>query len=196
MATSPTPQQGPSAPWGPNPYTPPTWGPPQPPPPAYPGAVISPPAFRPQLAPYGPRLGARLIDSAVVGAGILIIALAVTLLQASAGEESTVTVALGVIAWTLLAALILGYEPWMTRRYGATLGKRACGLRVVRLADGRPLSTGQAIGRLWITIPMVIVPLLSILNIAFCLWDTPNRQCLHDKFASSVVVTKEGRLTS
>lgn len=39
-----------------------------------------------------------------------------------------------------------------------------------------------------VTFPMAVVPFLSTLNVLWCCWDQPNRQCLHDKVVSSVVV--------
>jgi uncharacterized RDD family membrane protein YckC len=76
---------------------------------------------------------------------------------------------------------VLGYEPAKTWRYGGPVGKRLCHLKVVGVADGRTLSLGCAIGRLWVTIPVALVPFLSLLNVLFPIWDAPYRQALHDK---------------
>jgi len=61
--------------------------------------------------------------------------------------------ALTAAGWAALAFLILGalafscaYNTWMVGRYGATVGKLALSLRVVK-ADGGKMSYGQAFGR-------------------------------------------------
>ena len=86
-----------------------------------------------------------------------------------------------------LVAVLL-YEPILTWKYGATLGKRALGLRVAVLDNGQSPSAGRAFGRWVSAIAMGFVPFLGLINVLWCLWDTPYRQCLHDKAAGTVVV--------
>ena len=48
----------------------------------------------------------------------------------------------------LRLCIAVGYETFFLGRYGATPGKMACRLKVIR-ADGSPLTYGRAFGRYW-----------------------------------------------
>jgi uncharacterized RDD family membrane protein YckC len=67
---------------------------------------------------------------------------------------------------------------------GQTIGKRACGIRVVDAATGGPIGYTRGflryIGRIISTIPI-------LLGYFWMLWDG-NKQTWHDKIANSVVV--------
>jgi uncharacterized RDD family membrane protein YckC len=94
--------------------------------------------------------------------------------------------------YTLLSLLVAGlYTVLLLRLWGATLGKRALGLRVRSWSQDGQLSWGQAVGR-WVTGEGVAtVPLFSVfwpvLNYLWPLWDR-RRQALHDKLPGTVVV--------
>ncbi|MGW8969589.1 RDD family protein [Streptomyces platensis] len=95
---------------------------------------------------------------------------------------------------TILVAvgLLFLYSPLLTARCGGTPGKLLCGLSVVRLADGGPLSYGAALGRHLAHLGMWLVPVLSLLDPLNCLWDGL-RQCLHDKVVGSLVIRRRMR---
>ncbi|MFG3114218.1 RDD family protein [Streptomyces sp. NPDC048197] len=95
----------------------------------------------------------------------------------------------------LVVALAMSflYSPLMTSLFGGTVGKLTCGLRVVRLTDGRRLSYGPALGRHLAHSVMGMVPVLGHIDALFCLWDRPFRQCLHDKTVGSVVIRSRMR---
>jgi uncharacterized RDD family membrane protein YckC len=69
-------------------------------------------------------------------------------------------------------------------RSGATLGKRAVGIRVVDFDTGSPIGYGRAFVRYIGRFVSLVVVLLGYL---WMLWDK-EKQCWHDKFASDVVV--------
>ncbi|MEV6318728.1 RDD family protein [Streptomyces sp. NPDC051776] len=96
---------------------------------------------------------------------------------------------IGVLA--LVACLAVGvlYEPVQLARYGQTLGKHACGLRVQQLVDGAPLMTGAAFGRWAISMFLGLLPFVGLVNVLRCTWDLPYRQCWHDTTVGSAVVT-------
>ncbi|WP_432093586.1 RDD family protein [Streptomyces sp. bgisy100] len=205
------PQQPPGAPYGaPGPYGGPQQGPyggpqqgpyggaqqgpygappPQPPYAGYyapPGAPMGGPPQE-ALASQGVRLGARLLDGLILIVAFAVVLGVVVLLQLPGRDSDAymITIAvLGICCWVAL----LFYEPVMTWKYGATLGKRICGIRVARLEDGQNISFGRAMGRWGITFAMGFVPLLPLLNVLWCCWDEPFRQCLHDKVVTTVVV--------
>lgn len=215
----PPPGYGPTPPPGYGP-TPPAYGPTPPPgygptPPAYgwqpPQQAVSPDGS--PLAGPGWRLLARIIDNVIV----LLISSPVTgplylryvrhLLDkldqisadARAGRPSTdvniydgTTLKLmGILAAVGLVVAFL-YEVPQLAVWGATLGKRACRIRVVRL-DGVPQpGFGVAVKRWLATTMAPLVPFVggiyNLLDSLWLLWDRPFRQCLHDKFAKTAVV--------
>ncbi|MEV0644266.1 RDD family protein [Phytomonospora sp. NPDC050363] len=92
------------------------------------------------------------------------------------------------VSVVVILLLLLTYQSVCVAKWGATIGKKAMKLRVVRAADGGRVSWGQAIGRAASTAGLALIPCAGWLNQAWCLWDRPNRQALHDKLASTVVV--------
>ncbi|KAA6221109.1 RDD family protein [Streptomyces albofaciens JCM 4342] len=140
------------------------------------------------LGSRGARLGARLLDFVFQTVAIFLVVGAVALIQAVLPRGAAFGIPTALIGIAAVIALLL-YEPFMNGKYGGTFGKRICGLRVARLDTGAPLSFGRAFGRWAIVFPMGFVPLLGLLNVLWCLWDEPYRQCLHDKVAGTVVVS-------
>ncbi len=158
-------------------------------PPYYPPAApMRPGPPEEALANQGVRLGARVLDALIVGIGAVIVGtLMGVLVILLTDDEAAATPAL----ITVLAGSYLLYDPLMTYAWGATLGKRICGLRVARLEDGQNLSLGAALGR-WLTyLVLSVIPFVGWVNALSCLWDKPYRQCFHDKAASSVVVRRD-----
>ena len=138
------------------------------------------------LANQGARLAARVLDIVVIVVALGVVLGFFSLLQQLWSNTGylIITAVLGMIC----SAAVLCYEPILTWKYGATLGKRTLGLRVARLDNAQNLSAGRAFGRWLSAIAMGFVPFLGLLNVLWCCWDAPYRQCLHDKAASSVVV--------
>jgi uncharacterized RDD family membrane protein YckC len=89
------------------------------------------------------------------------------------------------------AAISFGYDWLQHGVWGRTLGKRALGTKVVTVGDRTRISGGAAAGRAAIYALIPAVPFLgglfALLNELWLLWD-PQRQCLHDKPAGTVVV--------
>jgi uncharacterized RDD family membrane protein YckC len=164
------------------------------------------------LADFGERLLAFLIDLAVflvfglilaIPAAIGIFAVASTAARNTQVDENGNVVAgpnagsillpiFAISLLLLLAALAFSYiyEVEMMYRRGATWGKRAMKLRVVPLANpGAPLTRGMAAKR-WLVNYVLggFVPFFRWIDGLWQLWDQPYRQCLHDKWAGTVVV--------
>ncbi|MER0242962.1 RDD family protein [Streptomyces sp. HSW2009] len=91
----------------------------------------------------------------------------------------------GLVATTGLLALVFGYSPVSTARWGGTPGKRIRGLRVAHAGDGAAVSYRVALGR---HLTHLVLPVVSDL---WFLRDEPLQQCLHDKAAGTVVVCVE-----
>ncbi|MEV0277175.1 RDD family protein [Streptomyces sp. NPDC050610] len=154
-------------------------------------------------ASLGRRLGARLIDSAVLGA---VVAAAAVPLWARAADHidgklegakqsgETVTVwlldgttgaCLGIVLAVLLLAGIV-YEALPTAKWGRTLGKKLCGVRVLSIEDHDKPSFGAALRR-WLVYGVLGLLVVGVVNVLWCLFDRPWRQCWHDKAAHTFV---------
>ncbi len=118
---------------------------------------------------FGSRLGAALIDSAI----LLAINLALMMLM-----DRVTAQALG---YGLGALYYIALEGGAT---GQTIGKRAVGIRVIDFERGGPIGFGKAVGRYFARI-LSTIPLG--LGYFWMLWDK-EKQTWHDKLATSVVV--------
>ncbi|WP_320067825.1 RDD family protein [Micromonospora sp. RTGN7] len=194
---------------GPPGYAPPPgWtGPPPPgyaPPPVGPGGQ--------PLASFGDRLLAFLIDGVVASAVIMVLFLPVFMViwfrmfseltrtnpDGTLVEPDPSTMFTDFILPLLLAelgvlVLMLGFY-WLyhveyLRRTGQTLGKKVMKIKVVPIDANRTLDRGMA-GRRYLVqyVGGSFVPGLSYVDGLWQLWDKPWQQCLHDKFAQTVVV--------
>jgi uncharacterized RDD family membrane protein YckC len=184
----PAPSQAETVYDSPRPGYPPPQGPPayaapqapayQPPPPGYappgvgyygaplygPGPALPPALANAQLASYGSRVGASLIDALFVVFTIGIGYIVNFFLMARQGPEN-----------------------------GMTLGKKAVGIRVAR-ADGQPVSLGFALLRDFVVRVLLLggagfflLGIPGLLDVLWPLWDQQN-QTLHDKIVSTYVV--------
>jgi uncharacterized RDD family membrane protein YckC len=138
------------------------------------------------------RFVAYIIDSFIVtiaAIAIVGIFIAVVLLadESIDGSEDSLFIA-GSIVVVVLALLVINwlYEALMTSSpRGATLGKLALGLRIVR-ADGAQLSFGRATARHFLKVMITpLVPLaIGYLMAAF----TARKRALHDFLADTLVI--------
>ncbi|MFI6516558.1 RDD family protein [Spirillospora sp. NPDC050679] len=114
------------------------------------------------VAGYGRRLLALFIDW---GLSLLVATLITNALDWSPPQRSMLTLA------------VFGLQAWiLTGLVGVTIGKRICGIRVMRV-DGRPVGPLWALARAFLL--LLVVPAL--------VWDRDYRG-LHDRGANSVVV--------
>ncbi|MFD6612838.1 RDD family protein [Micromonospora chalcea] len=190
-------------------------GPPGYPPPGYPPPGYAPRPVPPPVAPngqplagFGDRLLAYLIDTAVAMAVMMALFLPVVFLvffrmideleQAGPNgpdpAEVWTTVFLPLLAAELGVLLLMLVFYWVyhveyARRTGQTLGKKVMKLRIVPVQPDAALSRGM-LGKRWAVefAGGMFVPFLSYLDGFWQLWDKPWQQCLHDKFAGTVVV--------
>ncbi|MBH1938957.1 RDD family protein [Streptomyces sp. AV19] len=156
-------------------------------------------------AGLGRRLAARLVDTAVLGGALA--ALAVPLWNSSVEHidekvdrakrsGQTVTVWLldgttGTYLAIVLAALLLGgvlYEVLPTAKWGRTLGKKLCGVRVLDIGSHDTASFGAALRR-WLVYSLPGLLAVGLLGVLWCLFDRPWRQCWHDKAARTFVAS-------
>jgi uncharacterized RDD family membrane protein YckC len=157
-----------------------------------------------ELADVWMRLLARLIDGLIVGGvltvvtiPIMIVVFVVSLGSLEVDAEGNASGGLSFLFVLLISELVVFilalaaqyvYEVEMSKRTGQTVGKRLMKLRVTPLDPNLALDRGMLAKRWLVISPGGLVPGLSLINPMWCLWDQPYRQCLHDKFAKTVVV--------
>ncbi len=126
-------------------------------------------------ATFMQRFLAVLIDAVLVG---LVVGVSGIILNPIFGGED------GMFYNPLGIVLGLGYAIFMLTQYGATLGKKALGIKVVKQEVGENLNPVDAFLR------EVVGKCLSsffLIGYLWMLWD-PNKQTWHDKIAKSLVV--------
>jgi uncharacterized RDD family membrane protein YckC len=131
----------------------------------------------PQFAGFWIRVGAYLLDGVIMAIGVIVGIIAVLALAAASP-------AIAVVAIVALYAAAACYQPYMWWQYGATLGQRAVGIRVVRDVDGGPISGGSAVIRFIGIIVSGWVLYLGLIWVAF----EPRKRGWHDMMAGTVVI--------
>lgn len=131
-----------------------------------------------QLAGFGQRLGAWLVDSVIVW--VLIVSLAV--LANIPVDDSSPLFAIRIAALFGFPGLLL--MQWMWEASGQSPGKGYVGIRVVDQRSGRSPGTAKGLGRL---VAKYISGLPLFLGYLWAAWDRED-QTWHDKLASTVVV--------
>jgi uncharacterized RDD family membrane protein YckC len=96
---------------------------------------------------------------------------------------STAIDAASIIFQVAYLLLTVGYNVWFLGRYGATPGKMACKLRVVR-PGGQPVTYPQALGRV---LSEFISGLICDIGYIMAAFDSEKRT-LHDRIASTRVI--------
>ncbi|MGB9376081.1 MAG: RDD family protein, partial [Mycobacteriales bacterium] len=111
--------------------------------------------------------------------------------QANLSDPTTIRLTLTLTALVLVVSFL--YEVPQLLRWGQTLGKRIARVRVLRF-DGAPQLGLRAVVLRWLVqaaapqLPWVGIG-VWLLDSLWLLWDKPWRQCLHDKAASTIVVS-------
>jgi uncharacterized RDD family membrane protein YckC len=140
----------------------------------------------PPLANRGRRLLARIIDAFIIGVPVYVVTGAI---WNNWDYHNTVA------SWfqsAIYAVLYIVYQVVLLTRSGQSLGKKVMKIRVGMLADGSNPTTEAALKR---EVTYALVPVIPccgsvfwLVNVLWCLWDKPYRQCLHDKVGKTVVV--------
>jgi len=154
-----------------------------------------------RLAEFGERLGAFIIDGLILGGASMVLLLPLYLylffkvfsldpaVQPDPYDVVLPFVLLGAAAVLVIAGVRYVYEVEMMFRSGQTVGKRLMKLRVIPLDPSVPLTRMMAFKRFLVQfVAAAIVPGLNWIDGLWQLWDKPYRQCLHDKWAQTVVI--------
>ncbi len=145
------------------------------------------------------RFGARMIDGLVLGVPLVIMfALLIPNLLRTQGDPSNPALAafaaFGLSIFLGYFLVLICYEVLMLKYRGATLGKMACGLKVVR-ADGSSLGWGVSFGRvfMWNIVTSGIPYLNSILMLisGIMAGTDSEKRALHDRVCDTRVLYKQ-----
>jgi uncharacterized RDD family membrane protein YckC len=153
-----------------------------------------------QLASWGSRAGAYILDALIiwVPAVILMATFGVGIASSEEGDAGFVAF-IGALILTFLIVFVIAliYAPLLMMRRGKnngqTWGKQIVGIRVIR-TNGQPFNFSQAALRevvlknLAVGLASTVIPIVPyLLNFLWPLWDDQN-QALHDMACSTRVV--------
>jgi uncharacterized RDD family membrane protein YckC len=126
------------------------------------------------------RVAAKFIDAIVSGVVSYVIGFAVSFVVV-AGFIGTIQAHLisNILAW----GFAVTYVTYFLGKYGATPGKMACGLKVLR-PDGEGLSYGRAFGRFFAEILSAMILCIGYVMTAF----DKEKRSLHDRICDTRVV--------
>lgn len=178
-------------------------------PPGYPRPVPTSPGGQ-RLAEFSDRLVAAIIDGLIVGAVYMVVLVpayllliftvipSTTVVNGSYAGPSDAEVAsfvftfFGVMVLMFLFALVFSYlyeVEYLLRGGGQTIGKRVMKIRVVPMDPAQPLTRAMCFKRYLVhRVAGTVIPAFSWIDGLWQLWDQPYRQCLHDKYAKTVVI--------
>lgn len=169
---------------------------PAPPPPA---PVVSPPlpvavssarvstagAATGDLAGFGPRLLAYLIDAVILGVGSAVVMVPIAVIASLLARKVPIlAMLLSGVSYLLILVVCIGYPVYFWGTRGATPGKKILKLRVVRVDGVDPVGYGKAALRLVGYMASGFILYIGFLMILF----TERKQGLHDMIAGTLVV--------
>ena len=132
------------------------------------------------------RFGAKIIDGLVM---TVVLAIPIgffvwaSMKGAPAGRQAGATLKFQLFVNAMYMCVVIGYTTLMHGKYGATVGKMACGLKVVQ-PDAAPISYGRAFGRAWAELLSGFICYIGYIIAGF---DSEKRS-LHDHIANTRVI--------
>jgi uncharacterized RDD family membrane protein YckC len=131
------------------------------------------------------RFGAIFIDGLILSAVNMITQIPLSFFMVSTGNNTGQLVIIQLIVTLIQFIIPAVYTTWFLGKYGATPGKMACKIKVVR-SDGEPLTYGRALGRHFATGLSWMILCIGFLMAAF----DDQRRTLHDRICDTRVVRK------
>jgi len=131
------------------------------------------------------RFVALLIDGLIVGVplGIIIVGVG-SLIAAVAQNSSGAAAGLGLILDLIIILISFGYFAYLEATQGGTLGKKALGLRIVKV-DGSPIGWNEAIIR---TLLRIVDNFFFGLVGFICILSSEKKQRVGDMVAKTIVI--------
>ena len=137
-------------------------------------------------AGFWTRFAAVFLDGLILGAVNFAIGMIAGLTAAQAiGVEPQAALALQLVLMVIQLAIGISYEVVLIGKYGATLGKMACKIKVVT-ADGDRVSYPRAFGRYFAKMLSYMVCLIGFIIAGF----DSQKRALHDYICNTRVVFK------
>jgi uncharacterized RDD family membrane protein YckC len=131
------------------------------------------------------RFGAIFIDGLILSAVNMITHIPLSFFMVSTGNNTGQLVIIQLITTLFQFIIPAVYTTWFLGKYGATPGKMACKIKVVR-SDGEPVGYGRALGRHFAKGLSWIILCIGFLMAAF----DDQRRTLHDRICDTRVVRK------
>jgi uncharacterized RDD family membrane protein YckC len=128
------------------------------------------------------RFGAQMIDSVLLGIVNTIISL-ILIGSAMAAQDPAIAIGALIASYAIGIAIGVSYEGWFLVNKGATVGKMALGLKVVR-ASGAQITWGLAIGRYF---SKLVSGMMLCIGYLMAAWDEEKRS-LHDRICDTRVI--------
>lgn len=140
-----------------------------------------------EYAGFWIRVGAKLIDGVILAIVQYALMIPLGIVAFSMNQDSGEMVSWGFLALQQLLGIAIpaGYNTFFIGRFGATLGKMACQIKVVT-PEGDPVSYSRALGRYFGELISAILLCIGYFMVAF---DNEKRG-LHDRICSTRVVHK------
>jgi uncharacterized RDD family membrane protein YckC len=132
-----------------------------------------------EYAGFWIRFGAKFVDGIILNVAGRLIGLVIGL--ALKGSDAAVFIGAGV-GLVINAAYVI----YFTGKYGATPGKMACKIEVIR-ADGSPMTFGRATGRYFAEMLSSLTLLIGYIMAGF----DEEKRALHDRICDTRVVRKQ-----
>lgn len=145
----------------------------------------------PPLADSGKRVLARILDMILVGIVVWLLSWAFGVTEYNVNADK-VEYGKGFGQSVIAAVLYTGYDTFLIRKSGQTLGMKLFRMRVADLADGSTPSTQTSLVRalvLWIPFAFCCACVWTAIAGGWSFFDKPYKQGLHDKAAKTVVVS-------
>jgi uncharacterized RDD family membrane protein YckC len=133
-----------------------------------------------EYAGFWIRFVAKFVDGVIVGVpGYALQFGASAFLQ----DDPNMAMIAMLVGWLISFILQLAYSVWLTGKYGATVGKMACGLRVVA-PNGQKISYGLACGRFFAEILSGMILYIGYIMAGF----DEEKRALHDRICNTRVI--------
>lgn len=139
------------------------------------GALVS---GQREYAGFWIRFGAKFVDGIINNILGQVVGFALVFSLGSNNTTTILSVALGLL-------IGLGYQIYFLVKFGATPGKMACKLEVIR-ADGSPVTYGVAAGRYFAEIVSAFTLMIGYIMAGF----DEEKRALHDRMCGTRVVRK------
>jgi uncharacterized RDD family membrane protein YckC len=129
------------------------------------------------------RAGAKILDGIILSVANGLVGFAASFMIGPTVSRSGYEFVILIIVWTLSFALNIGYVTYFLGKFGATPGKMACGLKVVR-PDGEKISYARACGRFFADILSAMILYIGYIMVAF----DEEKRALHDHICDTRVI--------